>query len=163
MKKQYHYFVVFSIYFHVLLFTYAAVSKLLDFENFQIQLAQSPLLSAFAGFISYSVIFIEFIIAVILCIPRIRLLGLYSSLFLMMGFSIYIYLILNFSDFVPCSCGGILEKLGWHEHLIFNLSSVLLLIIAIIFIEKQFKLLPTTLFSISVTVIISVSMVLMLF
>lgn len=163
MKKEYQYFVLFSIYFHVLLFTYAAVSKLLDFENFQIQLAQSPLLSAFAGFISYSVIFIEFIIAVLLCIPRIRLLGLYSSLFLMMGFSIYIYLILNFSDFVPCSCGGILEKLGWHEHLIFNLSCVFLLILAIIFIEKQFKLFLTTLFSISVTIIVSGSIVLMLF
>lgn len=33
----------------VLLFVYAAISKLLDFENFRIQLGQSPLLSAFAG------------------------------------------------------------------------------------------------------------------
>ena len=33
---------------YILLFVYAAVSKLLDFENFQVQLGQSPLLSAFA-------------------------------------------------------------------------------------------------------------------
>jgi hypothetical protein len=35
-------------------------------------------------------------------------------------FTTYIILILNFSSFIPCSCGGILEKLGWTEHLIFN-------------------------------------------
>lgn len=39
-----------------LLFMYAAMSKMLDFENFQVQLAQSPLLSAYAGFVSYAVI-----------------------------------------------------------------------------------------------------------
>lgn len=124
-------------YFFVLLFCYAAVSKLLDFENFQLQLAQSPLLSAFAGITSYAVIIIEFAISLLLCVSKTRLLGLYASLSLMSGFTIYIFLILYYSDFIPCSCGGILEKLGWTEHLIFNIGCVILAIIGIILYEKK--------------------------
>lgn len=124
-------------YFFVLLFIYAGMSKLLDFENFQVQLAQSPLLSAYAGFVSYSIIAIEFVVAISLCIPRTRPTGLYASLGLMAGFTIYIYLILNYSDFIPCSCGGILEKLGWREHLIFNIVCVILAVVGILLLEKQ--------------------------
>lgn len=120
-----------------LLFIYAAASKILDFENFQVQLAQSPLLSAYAGVISYSIIGLEFIVAILLCFRTTRLIALYTSLGLMAGFTIYIYLILNFSDFVPCSCGGILEKLGWKEHLVFNIFFFLLTAIAIFVTEKQ--------------------------
>ncbi|WP_228452300.1 DoxX family protein [Chryseobacterium sp. c4a] len=120
-----------------LLFIYAAGSKILDFENFQVQLAQSPLLSAYAGIVSYSIIGIEFIVAILLCFSNTRLIALYASLGLMAGFTIYIFLILNFSDFIPCSCGGILEKLGWTEHLIFNIFFLLLATIAIFVTEKQ--------------------------
>jgi hypothetical protein len=68
--------------------------------------------------------------------PKDRLIALYGSLYLMIGFSVYIYLILNYSDFIPCSCGGILEKLGWTEHLIFNISCVILLLISIYLLEN---------------------------
>ncbi len=120
-----------------LLFIYAAASKMLGFENFQVQLAQSPLLSAYAGTISYSIIIIEIIVAISLFIPYANKLALYASLGLMSAFTIYIYLILNFSDFIPCSCGGILEKLGWKEHLVFNIFFFLLAAIAIFVIERK--------------------------
>ncbi|MDR6513717.1 DoxX family protein [Chryseobacterium camelliae] len=119
-----------------LLFIYAAASKLLDFENFQVQLAQSPLLSAYAGIISYLILIIEFAVAIALCLQGSRLIALYGSLALMVSFTIYIYLILNYSDFIPCSCGGILEKLGWKEHLIFNICFVLLSLAAIIVLSR---------------------------
>ncbi|MGE6397057.1 DoxX family protein [Chryseobacterium scophthalmum] len=122
-----------------LLFVYAAASKLLDFENFQVQLAQSPLLSAYAGIVSYSIIAIEFIVAILLCLTATRRMALYASLGLMSAFTIYIYLILNYSDFIPCSCGGILEKLGWTEHLIFNICFVVLTVIAIFVLEINTK------------------------
>lgn len=115
-----------------LLFIYAAVSKILDFENFQIQLAQSPLLSAYASFISYSIIIVEILVSICLFIPRTNKLALYASLGLMVAFTIYIYMILNYSDFIPCSCGGILEKFGWTEHLLFNIFFVILIITAIV-------------------------------
>lgn len=121
------------------MFVYAAISKLMDFEAFQVQLAQSPLLSAYANFISYAVIITELIIALLLCVIRLRLLGLYASFGIMIAFTVYIYLILNYSDFVPCSCGGILEKLGWTEHLFFNIGCILLAAIAILMLKKPVK------------------------
>ncbi|OPC66458.1 tellurium resistance protein TerC [Elizabethkingia bruuniana] len=136
MKKAAYIPVIVS-YFFVLLFCYAAISKMLDFENFQVQLAQSPLLSAYAGFVSYAVLIMEFATAILLCIQKTNRIGLYASLGLMAAFTIYIYLILNYSDFVPCSCGGILEKLGWTEHLIFNIGCVALAITAILIKQKQ--------------------------
>lgn len=110
---------------------------MLDFENFQVQLAQSPLLSAYAGFISYAVIISELVIAVLLFIKSKRLMGLYLSLGIMISFTVYIFLILNYSDFIPCSCGGILEKLGWTEHLIFNIVCVMMALAGIYIIEGQ--------------------------
>lgn len=119
-------------YFFILLFCYAAISKMMDFENFQVQIGQSPLLSAYAGFISYAVIVMELFIVAMLIFEPTRRTGLYGSTALMSAFSIYIFLILNYSDFVPCSCGGILEKMGWTEHLIFNLITVVFGITAIL-------------------------------
>ena len=118
--------------FFIILFIYAAASKMLDFENFQVQLTQSPLLSAYAGFVSYGVIILELTIVGLLCFHASRLLGLYASFALMVAFTVYIFLILNYSDFVPCSCGGILEKMGWTEHLIFNIGCVFMAGVAII-------------------------------
>lgn len=125
-------FLEFTCLLYIILFVYAAVSKLLDFENFQAQLGQSPLLSPFADFVSYSVIIIELIIAVLLSIPKLRYFALWGAVALMSMFTSYIVIILHFSYFVPCSCGGILEKLGWTEHLIFNVVFVVLAIVAIL-------------------------------
>lgn len=108
------------IYFFIILFVYAAVSKLTDFENFQVQIAQSPLLSAFATPIAYGVVLGELATALMLCFEKSRILGLYLFLGFMTAFTVYIFLILNYSPFVPCSCGGVLEKMGWWEHLRFN-------------------------------------------
>lgn len=126
---------------HVLLFTYAATSKLFDFENFQIQLAQSPLLSAFAGWIAFATPLSEYLIVILLLIKRFRLIGLYASFTLMVMFTAYIYIILNYSEFIPCSCGGILEKMTWNQHLLFNLAFVALSALAILlYTEPQHTL-----------------------
>lgn len=131
-------------YLYALLFVYAAISKLLDLEDFTVQLAQSPLLSAYAGLIAPSVISIELLIVLLLSFKRSRLAGLYASLFMMVAFTVYIYLIVNYSDFIPCSCGGIIEKLSWTEHLVFNLVFAALALVAIVLIEKEKSTPPVT-------------------
>lgn len=115
----------------IVLFVYAAVSKLLDFETFTVQLAQSPLLSAYAGVIAWLVPGIEVAISILLLFERFRTLALYAAFTVMVMFTAYIYIILKFSDFVPCSCGGVLEKFSWTQHLIFNLVFILLSGVAI--------------------------------
>lgn len=137
LQKDRHVIVQIICYLYVLLFVYTAISKLLDFENFGIQLAQSPLLSAYAGLIAPSVIIVELLIVLLLCFKATRLIGLYASFFLMIAFTIYIYLILNYSDFIPCSCGGIIEKLSWTEHLVFNIGFIALALVAIVLTEKE--------------------------
>lgn len=124
-------------YFFILLFVYAAFSKLLDFENFQIQLAQSPLLSAYAGVVSYGMLAIELLTALLLIWDKTRRIGLYASFGLMTAFTLYIYLILNHADNIPCSCGGILENMSWDQHLVFNFTCMLLALMAIVFIRKE--------------------------
>jgi len=125
--------------FYALLFVYAATSKILDFTTFRVQLGQSPLLNAFADWISVGVPGIEIVIAITLLIPKYRLLGLYAFYLLMVMFTMYIFIILNYSAFVPCSCGGILQKMTWNEHLIFNSVCILLAIIAIIICPSNDK------------------------
>ncbi|MBP0613950.1 tellurium resistance protein TerC [Chryseobacterium sp. cx-311] len=137
MKKTIKYLPQAASWFFILLFIYAGVSKMLDFENFQVQIGQSPLLSAWAGFVSYAVIAAELLICGLLVYRGTQLAGLYASFTLMVAFTVYIWLILNFSDFVPCSCGGILEEMGWTEHLLFNMACVVLAAAAIWITERN--------------------------
>ena len=119
-----------SIFF-ILLFCYAAISKIMDFEKFQIQMTESPLLSAFAGFLPYVLIISEFIIAELLCYRITQNAGLLASFILMLFFTGYIAHMLLTSENLPCSCGGILEKMSWTQHLYFNIGCAVLAAIAL--------------------------------
>jgi len=127
---------IISILF-ILLFVYAAVSKLLDFQKFRVQVGQSPILTSLGNWIVIVVPTIEILISLCLMIPRLRLKAMYASLILMTIFTTYIIFILIFSPYVPCSCGGILDKMGWEEHLIFNLCFVLLAIFGVLLLENK--------------------------
>jgi hypothetical protein len=120
------------VFLFVVLFLYASFNKLLDYQKFSVQIGQSPLLTGFGNTLPWMVIAAEIIITVILVVPRLRLIGFFAAFSLMTMFTAYIVAILNFSDYVPCSCGGVLEKLGWTEHLIFNSVFVLLGLIGIV-------------------------------
>lgn len=121
------------VYLYILLFVYAAVSKLLEFSDFQTQLGQSPILGAFAEIISYGVIISEILCSVLLATDKYKKTGLYFAFTLMVMFTAYIVVILNFSSYTPCSCGGVLESLGWTEHLIFNIVFIILAAAALVF------------------------------
>jgi len=121
----------------VLLFVYAAVSKLLDYQTFKVQLSKSPFITQFAGVTAWALPIGELLVAVALTFKVTRLVGLYASLFLMTMFTAYIWAMLHYSYYVPCSCGGILSKMGWEGHLWFNSGFVLLSILGIILNVSQ--------------------------
>lgn len=123
--------VEFISYFFILLFSYAAISKVRDFKNFQFQISESALLNRFSDFLPYIIIVVEFLIAGLLCYRKTRNIGLIGSFVLMLIFTGYIAFILSTSDNLPCSCGGILEKMSWHQHLYFNIGCVILSVIAL--------------------------------
>jgi uncharacterized membrane protein YphA (DoxX/SURF4 family) len=110
----------------IFLFVYAATTKLIDFQKFKVQIGQSALLTDLSELIAWGIPASELTTSILLAIPSLRILGLYASLSLMVMFTTYIFAILNFSTDIPCSCGGVLEKLGWTEHLIFNLLFTML-------------------------------------
>lgn len=120
-----------SIFF-ILLFCYAAISKIMDFEKFHIQMTESPLLSTFAGFLPYVLVISEFIIAGLLCYRITQNAGLLASFILMLFFTGYIAHMLLTSENLPCSCGGILEKMSWTQHLYFNIGCAVLAAIALV-------------------------------
>lgn len=111
----------------ILLFVYAAVTKLMDYQKFMTQIGQSPLLTDFAGTLAWLVPGGELVIAGMLAVSRLRQVGLYAGFSLMVMFTAYIAVILQMdAGSIPCSCGGVLEALGWTEHLIFNIAFVIM-------------------------------------
>lgn len=106
----------------VLLFTYAAFSKLFTFSAFDQQLHNQSFPGWLADFLLYFLIPVEIITALLLCFKKTLTVGLLFSTVLMLAFTGYILLVLaDYFSKVPCSCGGVLKSLGWKSHLIFNL------------------------------------------
>ena len=135
-------FVILGICFaFTALWGYAAANKLLDINAFRGQLSQSPLLLPFYKPAAVIVPVIEVILALMLAFPTTRLYAFYGSFFLMALFCWYIIAITRFSDYVPCSCGGILEQMSWNTHLWFNIGFVLLAAIAVFIYPRSKDLL----------------------
>ncbi|PSL03085.1 MauE/DoxX family redox-associated membrane protein [Cecembia rubra] len=104
------------------LFLYTGFSKLMDPVGTYQGLSNQVLPTLLAELLFYSLPPIELTIAVLLLKDRTIKIGLASFSILMTVFSAYIILVLTgVFGRVPCSCGGVLNSLGWWEHLWFNL------------------------------------------
>jgi hypothetical protein len=40
----------------------------------------------------------------------------------MLLFTGYIFIMLKYSSYLPCSCGGVLSNMSWKQHFVFNLA-----------------------------------------
>jgi putative oxidoreductase len=106
----------------ILLFLYASISKFLDFKTFIDQMNNQPLPNSWTPFLVWAIPLLEIAISIALLFEYTRLLGLYASLILMILFTIYTGIVLlHFFPYIPCSCGGVIQKLTWPQHLILNL------------------------------------------
>ena len=105
----------------ILLFAYAAASKLMIYHRFVAQIGQSPILVGVSPYLAWLIPAVELIVSILLLLPTWRLLGFYAATILMAAFTLYIAAILTLSPEVPCSCGGILSQMGWKTHLVFNI------------------------------------------
>lgn len=124
----------------ILLFVYTATSKLFSHQTFIITLNKSPLISFASGFLSWAIPVIEILIAVLLFVPRFRGIGLIASFSLMTIFTIYIAYMLVTSSHLPCSCGGVISKLSWPQHLWLN-AFLTILAATTLFINNRLKFL----------------------
>jgi hypothetical protein len=114
-----------------ILFVYASLSKLLDYNVFKMQLSRSPFITHFSTIIASLLPTIEIITGSLFVFGKWRLNALYASLFLLTLFTAYLVAMLNFSYYIPCSCGGVLSMLTWKQHIVFNAAFILLSLIAI--------------------------------
>lgn len=128
-----------AVVLFIILFLYTAISKIMDYEIFKEQLAESPVLAPFSKLIAIGLPIVEFLVTILLIIPKWRLKGLYSSLILMTSFTVYIVVLISFSTHLPCSCGGVLAEMSWKQHIVFNSFFVGLSILAIR-IERKLRM-----------------------
>ena len=105
----------------VFLFVYAAFSKLFDFDRFKYQISQSPFITHISRMVVWTIPIGELLISVALVVRRTRIAGMYAAFFLMLLFTGYIFIMLRYSPYLPCSCGGVLSGMSWKQHFVFNL------------------------------------------
>jgi uncharacterized membrane protein YphA (DoxX/SURF4 family) len=122
----------------ILLFLYASISKFLDFKTFIDQMNNQPLPNSWTPFLVWAIPLLEIAISIALLFEYTRMLGLYASLALMILFTVYTGIILlHFFPYIPCSCGGVIQKLTWTQHLILNLFYIALSGIGIILQHRK--------------------------
>ncbi|QXV63740.1 hypothetical protein INP83_11540 [Mucilaginibacter sp. 21P] len=105
----------------ILLFAYAAASKWLAIDDFYGQLYNQSFPHWLAEVLWRILIPLELLTAVLLSFIRTQRLGLWLATILMAAFTLYVLLVLlHFWKRIPCSCGGVLGRLSWGSHLVFN-------------------------------------------
>src|SRR5882757_4959980 len=143
MRKTIIVDIISSLY--IILFLYTGIYKLLGQEYFKAALHKSPLISNYVDVIAIAIPTLEVLIALALLIPffvqapRSRKWGLYTGTVLMAIFTLYVGYMLKFSSGLPCSCGGIIQKMNWHQHFYFNTGFTFLGFLAIWLNNRQFK------------------------
>ncbi len=113
-------------FFLIVLWIYAAVSKLLQFENFRVRLSQFPFIGEYAEILVWLVPGVEIVIALLFFFQRFKDEAFLASTTLLLIFTAYISAVINFADSIPCSCNGVLPSLSWKEHILFNLGFLVL-------------------------------------
>lgn len=113
------------------LFFYAAYNKLIIYKTFVSQLKSSPITTGYENILVWLVPSVEILIGAALLFKRTRLIGLWSSFFLMLVFTAYAFVVPHFFKQETCSCGGIISQFSWQGHFYLNLGFTVLAGIAL--------------------------------
>lgn len=105
----------------ILLFMYAALSKLFMYDIYKYDLGRSPYIGKFAPYLSLTLPFSEIAISVMLFFESTRRLGLWLSFLLMCVFTVYVGLMIGILNSRPCTCGGLIRELTWRQHFALNI------------------------------------------
>ena len=123
-----------------LLFFYAAISKLVDYETSRQEMLNQVFSRSIALVLVWLVPFIELTIVGLLLLNSQRLKGFYTAFALLTLFSLYITITMSGAfGRIPCSCGGILKNMGYWTHFIFNLFFIALSVLGIA-LESQWTI-----------------------
>jgi hypothetical protein len=108
----------FLSYFFILLFSYAAIRKLIDFQMFKKEISLLFFIKPYAGFVLITVSFLEILVAFLLSISRFRIIGLICAFVLMNLFAGYLISVIEFTKVIPPHFGEIIDYTSLPENLI---------------------------------------------
>jgi putative oxidoreductase len=113
-----------------IMFLYAAVIKLSDYETSRQEMLNQVFPSSIASILTWAVPLIELTIIFFLVLTQTRLKGLYFALSLLTVYSVYIVVTMAGSfGRVPCSCANIIsQQTTYGEQLIFNICFIVLIL-----------------------------------
>ena len=121
----------------ILLFLYTGITKVAGYSEYITEIRQSPFLKLVPPFVAWVPPVLEITVALMLATARWRRRGLYLCCLLMTLFTIYLVGLSQFSDYIPCSCGGFIDTLPRGVHIILNCILLLLSILGIVLQKKQ--------------------------
>jgi hypothetical protein len=141
-------------YLLIFLFAYTAFSKLslfsysapfswnefrlINLTDFKEAMFKSPVLRPYIHELAYGIPVTEIIVCMLLLFSKAKKWGYYLSLILLTFFTAYIIYILNvFAHHLPCVCGGVISRMSWPQHLLFNLFFIAITIRAIFLMNKR--------------------------
>ncbi|MBW8684725.1 MauE/DoxX family redox-associated membrane protein [Chitinophaga rhizophila] len=124
----------------VLLFTYTALDKLSNISTFEYGLKAQVFHSAMIPALKWGIPLAELLIVILLLIPSLNSTGIVAGTFLMLGFTIYILLVLStvFSK-VPCACAGVFRTITWEQQLALNLIILIPGMVSTAFIWRNMR------------------------
>jgi len=112
--------------------------KLIDTTSFRDAMLKSAVLRPYVNELSYIIPISEIVICLLLIFTRTKKAGYYLSLLALVLFTVYIiYILVAYTNNLPCACGGVISLLSWKQHLLFNIFFILITIRAIYLTNKQ--------------------------
>jgi hypothetical protein len=137
-KKVYTYYSLINSYLLVILWTYAAVSKLFDFQRYK-WVMQHQLFSRELSLLLVWLIPASELLAVLLLMIRpFKIYGLILSEILLLAFTGYVGgITMHLFERVPCACGGIISNASWQFHFLLNISFLTLTSISLLIHFKE--------------------------
>lgn len=122
-----------GLFFLILTFSYSLSDKLINFQQFSVNIYMSPLISDdYFNLVRFGVIVLEASLLALLIIFPSKFISHCLSFFVTTLFTIYYLVFYLLTDSNSCGCGKLFESLGFFSHLIF--VNIPLIIISIYFV-----------------------------
>jgi len=126
------------------LFLYTGTMKLIDHNTFVYDLGRDPMIGKpLATFTSFALPVVELAVVALILIPKTQKWGIYSTIMLMLSFTVYVRWMIN-NPTRHCTCGGVLRQMTWRQHFWFNVLFTSIALLTAILYNRNRQALQTS-------------------
>lgn len=134
---DFHIFTIIITGFLIILWVYTTLSKVLEFKKFKHAMSIQVFPKWVGEILVYILPFSEICLVILLILPSFRLIGMYSSLFMMFIFTLYVGgAVFKIYERTPCACGGLFARLNWTRHFKVNIFLTIIALIGVLLVEN---------------------------